>query len=128
MILQFKDFREVIAKTEPVQIMTSSTGDVENSYLNMDYVPERYDDMEVLGFSSIDCIHVKGIDAPLRGTEFYLHDIGHPTEDDNIKKISVSLPKSIIRKVKKVAKSEGMTLDEAIHAALRGSQWLYADD
>lgn len=128
MILQFKDLRDVVAKTEPIQIMTVSTGDVENSYLNMDYVPERYDDMTVIGFSSIDCIHIKGFDLPMRGTEFLLDDVDHPSEEDELKKIKVSLPKSIVRKVKKVASAEEMTMDETIHAALRGSQWLYADD
>lgn len=128
MITQFKDLRNLVAQTDAVDIMVASTGDVENSYLNMDLVPERYNDMRVIGFGAQDTIFVKGFDGPLRGVEFYLDDIGHPSEDDKIKKINVSLPKSIIRKVKKVANAEDMTLDETIYAALRGSQWLYADD
>ncbi len=122
MVVLFKELREIVAKTDAIQIMVTSIGDVENSYQTIETVPERYNDMEVIGFSALDTIFVKDIKIPLRGVEFYLDDVGHPSEsedDEDLKKVKIRLPKSMVRKMKKVCSFENMSVDEFIKYAVR---------
>ena len=121
MVVLFKELREIVAKTDAIQIMVTSIGDVENSYKTIEMVPERYNDMEVLGFAALDTIFVEGIEIPLRGVEFYLDDVGRPSEsgdDEDLKIFKVRLPKSIIKAMKEKC-SEDMNIDDFIKYAVK---------
>lgn len=81
--ITFGEIRKLVAKTDAVQICTASNdGDVEDNWLHVDLVPDRYNSMNVIGFCSMDCIFNNDVDVPLKGIEFLLDDIGYPTEDD----------------------------------------------
>lgn len=71
----FGELRKYVAKTDAIEIMlTSLDGDVQDNWMCMDMVPDRYNEMEVVGFGSQYCILNDG--SSHRGIEFYLDDIG----------------------------------------------------
>ena len=74
MVILFKDLRDKVAKTDCISIMVTSTGDGYDSYLSIEMVPQRFNELPVMGFGSVDGIDL-GKEYPLmRGTEFLLYD------------------------------------------------------
>lgn len=77
-MIRFKDFREVIAKTDAISIcLTSKNGDIDSTYINIDAVSNKYDFYSVLGFAMQTAISIKdsyGKNINLNGIEFYLDD------------------------------------------------------
>lgn len=80
--ITFGTMRKLVSKTAAIQIMLASTGDVEDNWAFIDLVPERYNDMRVIGFDGMNDISVQGYDFLMKGIEFYLDDIGFPEEDE----------------------------------------------
>lgn len=73
----FKECRKIVSKTDGISIMLSSIGDVYDTYISIEQVPNRFNNFEVIGFSSLDVIPVllDGKKATIRrGIEFYLND------------------------------------------------------
>lgn len=72
--MKFGEIRSLVSKTDAISIMLTSTGDVDENYINIKCVPDKYDNMDVVGFGNVNCVHVHGVDCLLHGTEFYLDD------------------------------------------------------
>lgn len=76
--MKFKNIKKLISKTDAISIMLVSTGgNIDCSYINYHSLPDKYDDMEVIGFGhastiKVDDNHFK--DVTLTGIEFMLDD------------------------------------------------------
>lgn len=75
--MKFKELRRFVSKVDSISIMLLSIGDVDDNYLNIEHVPDKYDEYEVIGFGCADCLDVDGYDFLQKGVEFYLDDVQH---------------------------------------------------
>lgn len=74
--ITFGEIRHLAAKTSVIVILlTSVGGDVFDTFINMEHVPESFNDLKVIGFGEVNCVKVDGYDCLFDALEFYLDDI-----------------------------------------------------
>lgn len=80
----FKECRKVVSKTDAISILLYSMEEgVYQTYPDINFVPERFNNMEVIGFAAEDTIPVEileGKNMMMRGIEFYLNDKSNITD------------------------------------------------
>lgn len=118
--LTFGDIRPYISNTDPIQlILTSLEGDVAASWPCKDLMPEKYNMMPLIGFSSIDTIYLPNYDMLMRGIEVYLDDTGFPTEDDSfIETFNILLSKKQKRILEAASETTGLSCGKVIEKLL----------
>lgn len=80
--MKFKNIKNLVSKTDAISIMFVSTGgEVDCNYINSHALPDKYDNMDVIGFGYATDIKVDNKqfkDVSLTGVEFMLDN----TSDD----------------------------------------------